>query len=41
MLDDRQAIMGLSGTFVRRASAYAELDGERRDNNLYGFGPPE
>jgi len=22
-------------------SAYAELDGERRDNNLYWFGPPE
>jgi hypothetical protein len=23
------------------ASAYAELDGERRDNNLYWFSPPE
>ena len=35
VFDDRQLGIGLPWTIVRRASAYAELDGKRRDNNLY------
>jgi hypothetical protein len=41
VFDDRQLITGLPGTIVREASAYAELDIKRRDNNLYWFGPSE
>jgi hypothetical protein len=37
---DQQAITGLPGTMIR-ALVYAELDGKRRDNDLYWFGPLE
>ena len=33
VFDDQQYVMGLSGT------AYAELDGERKDKDLYRFRP--
>jgi hypothetical protein len=41
VFDDQQLITGLSGTFVQGASVTAELNGERRNNNLYWFGPPK
>jgi hypothetical protein len=41
VFNDRQLVTGLPGTFVRGASVTAELDGERRNNNLYWFGPPK
>jgi hypothetical protein len=37
VFDDRQLVTGLSGTTVRGASAYAELDGERRDTIYTGL----
>jgi hypothetical protein len=40
VLGDRQAVTGLPETMIR-ASAYAELDGKRRDNDLYWFGLSE
>jgi hypothetical protein len=33
-----QLVTGLPGTIVWKASAYAELDGKHRDNNLYVAG---
>jgi hypothetical protein len=41
VFDDRQLVTGLPETFVQGASAYAELDDEHRDNDLYLLGPPE
>jgi hypothetical protein len=41
VFDDRQLVTGLLGMIVWGASVYAELDGERIDNNLYWFGPSE
>jgi hypothetical protein len=41
VFDDQQLVTRLPGTIVQGASAYAELDGERRDNILYWFGPPK
>jgi hypothetical protein len=38
---DQQLATGLPGTIVQGASATAELNGERRDNDLYWFDPPE
>jgi hypothetical protein len=38
---DRQLVMGLPRTIVRKASAYVDLDDKRRDNNLYWFSLPE
>jgi hypothetical protein len=39
--DDRQLVTGLPGTIVQGASVYVELDGKRRDNDLYWFGLPK
>jgi hypothetical protein len=39
VLVNRQLVTGLSRTIVRGVSAYGELDGKRRDNDLYWFGP--
>ena len=36
---DRQLVTRLPGTIVRGVSAYAELDVERRDNDLYWSRP--
>jgi hypothetical protein len=41
VFDDRQTHHEGTRDGVRWASACAELDGERRDNDLYWFSPPE